>query len=319
MLKSTIEYLNKVFGGVARCESIGLPRSMPLVIISGYKFYKCRILGADCVLAVAALDAVHTPRRVQKQLAQVEAELKMPVVFASGRLHPHDKERYLALRLPTVVPGKFAYLPFVGAMQDTSHRDFILNRDTFSPVAQLLVLAFLEHRLYSPVSVKDAIDVLGVSPPAMQNAFRELECFGLGERVKRSASRALDFAFADSGRALWDKARPRFLSPVRKTVGLLSVPPRGCVVAGVDALAAMGRLNDQPPTVFATALDGFSKRGIEVVSSVGAPYRLQLWAYAPQRLGGDGVDFLSLVLSLSGESDDRVQIEIERLMEEYGW
>jgi hypothetical protein len=102
-------------------------------------------------------------------------------------------------------------------------------------------------------------------------------------------------------------------------VGLPTAPTQGCVVAGVDALAAIGRLNDQPPTVFATAIDGFSKRGIEVVSSLGAPYRLQLWAYAPQRLGGDGVDFLSLVLSLADEKDDRVQIEIERLMEEFQW
>ena len=102
-------------------------------------------------------------------------------------------------------------------------------------------------------------------------------------------------------------------------LGLSCLPAQGCVVAGVDALAALGRLNDQPPTVFATAIDGFGKSGIEVVSSLGAPYRLQLWAYAPQRLGGDGVDFLSLVLSLADESDDRIQIEIERLMGEFQW
>ena len=319
MIKTVIDYLTNGFGEIGGSESIRLPRSMPLVISAGYKFYKCQILGVECVIAVAAEGAVHTPRRVQKQLAQVEAELNKPVVFVTNRLHPHDKERYIALRMPTVAPGKFAYLPFVGAMQDTAHRDFVLNRDTLSSVAQLVVLAFLEHRLHSPATVKDAADLLGFSVPAIQNAFRELECFELGERVKRSASRALDFVFADSGRALWDRARPRLLSPIRKTVGLLSAPTQDCVVAGVDALAAIGRLNDQSPTVFATALDGFGKRGIEVVSAVGAPYKLQLWAYAPQRLGGDGVDFLSLVLSLVDERNDRVQIEIERLMEEFKW
>lgn len=319
MIKTIIDYLANGFGKIAGCESIRLSHSMPLVITAGYKFYKCQVLGVECVIAVAAEGSVHTPRRVQKQLAQVEAELKMPVVFAARRLQPHDKERYIALRMPIVAPGRFAYLPFAGAMQDTSHHDFVLNRDTFSSVAQLVVLAFLEHRLHSPVTVKNASDLLGFSAPAMQNAFRELEGFELGERVKRSASRALDFIFVDSGRALWDKARPRFLSPVRKTVGLLSAPTQDCVVAGIDALAAIGRLNDHTPTVFATALDGFGKRGIEVISSVGAPYKLQLWAYAPQRLGGDGIDFLSLMLSLADERDDRVQIEVKRLMEEFQW
>ena len=319
MIKTVIDYITKGFGEVGGCESIRLPRSMPLVISSGYKFYKCRILGVECVIATAVKGMVHTPRRVQKQLEQVRAELNKPVVFATDGLHPHDKERYVALRIPFVAPGKFAYLPFAGAMQDSTHRDFVLNRDTLSSVAQLVVLAFLEHRLHSPVTVKDAAELLAFSVPAIQNAFRELECFGLGDRVKRSASRALDFVFADSGRALWDKARVRLISPVRKTVGLPCVPTQGCVVAGVDALAALGRLNDQPPTVFATAINGFGKSGIEVVSALGAPYRLQLWAYAPQRLGGDGIDFLSLVLSLADESDDRIQIEIERLMEEFQW
>ena len=319
MIKSVLDYLNKVFGGVAGCESIRLPQSMPLVVIAGYKFYKCRILGADCILAVAAQDAVHTPRRVQKQLSQVESEFKKPVVFATKRLQPHERERYLALRMPTVVPGKFAYLPFAAAMQDASHRDFVLNRDTLSPVAQLLVLAFLEHRLDSPISVRHVAEALGFSAPAIQNAFRELECFGLGERMKRTASRALDFVFAVSGRELWNKARSRLVSPVRKTVGLASAPQEGCVVAGVDALAALGRLNGQKPTVFATALNGFGRRGMEVISAAGAPYRLQLWSYAPQRLGVDKIDFLSLVLSLADDRDDPVQMEVERLMEEFRW
>ena len=107
----------------------------------------------------------------------------MPVVFAARRLQPHDKERYIALRMPIVAPGKFAYLPFAGAMQDSMHRDFVLNRDTLSSVAQLVTIAFLEHRLASPVSVKDASDLLGFST-SIQTA---RGC--LGDEGKRTCSR----------------------------------------------------------------------------------------------------------------------------------
>ena len=320
MKDAVIEYLSEGFGRVEGCESIKLPRSMPLLVTSGYRFCKCRVLGIECVLAMAAETAVHTPRRVQKQLALVEAEMKMPVVFATRRLQPHDKARYVALRVPLVVPGKIAYLPFAGAMQDTSRRDFVVNSATLSAVAQQTVLASLERRLVAPVGVKEAAELLGYSIPAVQNSFRELEYFGIGERVRRKSSRAYQFVFSEAGRGLWEKARPYLASPVRKVVGLASVPKEGCVVAGVDALAALGRLNDQPPTVFATAFDGFAKRGFDVVSAIGAPYLLQLWSYAPQRLGGEGgMDVLSLVLSLSDERDDRVQIEVDRILEEFKW
>ena len=320
MKDAIIQYLSEGFGRVEGGEYIKLPRSMPLVVTSGYKFCKCRVLGSECVLAMAAENAVHTPRRVQKQLALVEAEMKMPVVFATRRLQPHDKARYVALRVPLVVPGKVAYLPFVGAMQDTSHRDFVVNSSTLSAVAQQVVLAFLEHRIAAPVGVKEVVELLGYSIPAVQNSFRELEYFGIGERVRRKSSRAFEFVFSASGRRLWEKARPFLASPVRKVVGLAIPPHEGCVVAGVDALAALGRLNDQPPTVFATAFDRFAKRGFDIVSVFGAPYLLQLWSYAPQRLGGDrGMDVLSLVLSLGDERDDRVQIEIDRILEEFKW
>ena len=320
MKDAVIEYLSKGFGRVEGCENIKLPRSMPLLVTSSYRFCKCRVLGVECMLAIAADNAVHTPRRVQKQLALVEAEMKMPVVFATRRLQPHDKARYVALRVPLVVPGKIAYLPFAGAMQDTSRREFVVNSATLSAVAQQIVLAFLEHRLAESVGVKEAAELLGYSIPAVQNSFRELEYFGIGERIRRKSSRAFQFEFSEKGRELWEKAKPYLASPVRKVVGLATSPKEGCVVAGVDALAALGRLNDQPPTVFATAFDGFAKRGFDVVSAIGAPYLLQLWSYAPQRLGGEGgMDVLSLVLSLADERDDRVQIEVDRILEEFKW
>lgn len=320
--KDIIEYLSKGFGEVQGIKNALLPSTVPLLVTSSYKFFECNILGVDCILAVAAENATHTPRRVQKQLSLVKECMKKPVVFAARNLQPHDKSRFFALRVPLVVPGKVAYLPFAGALQETARREFIVNSSTLSAVAQQVVIGYLEHRIGSPICVKDASELLSYSPPAIQNAFRELEYFGLGERTRRPSAHALEFVFAANGRELWEKAKPLLTSPVRKVVGL-ATPPKdtdGCVVAGVDALATFGRLNEQPPSVYATAQNGFAKRGYEVISTLGAPFQLQLWAYDPQRLGGKGgIDILSLVLSLHGERDDRVQIEIERAIEEFKW
>ena len=317
MIEDVKKYLADGFGGMDVGGKVGLPDSMPLVVKAGYRFSRCRIAGTDCILAEAAANATHTPRRVQKQLAMVGDVFGMPVVFATRRLQPHERERYLALRIPIVVPGKLAYLPFAGMMQDTTHRDYAINRESLSPLAQLLVIGSLEHRLDIPLRAHSAAGTLGCSATAVQNAFRELEYFALGERTRMSGT--IEFIFAAEGRELWDKARPVLGTPVRKVVGLAEPPPDGCVVAGVDALAALGRLNMAPPTEYATAISGFSKRGIEVVSARGAPYRLQLWAYAPCRLGGGQIDTLSLLLSLSGEKDDRVRGEIDRLLKEFKW
>lgn len=321
MLEQLRDYLKNGLGGLGECIRVQLPRSFPLVISSGYVFYRTEVVGRSCVVALAGEGMVHTPRMVQKQLNRVAEEFHLPAVFVTMTLHPHDKERYLAVGQALVVPGKFAYLPFAGTMQDDSRRSLVITRETLSPIAQLIVLAFLEHKLEGSVTIKDAMALLKASPPAIQNAFKEIEYFGLASRKRPAGAVSMELDFAVTGRELWDKAQRFLVSPVKRTVGMLTTPlaQADCVVAGVDALSEMGRLNVHAPTEFAMPLRGFSKRGVEVVSTLGAPIKLQLWAYSPVRLGGVAVDLFSLILSLRGVTDDRVQIEIDRILEEFKW
>lgn len=319
MIETIKSYLSEGFGSLAKCESVSTPLTLPLVIGKGYLFYACEMLGQAFVLSVAKEGTAHTPKRIQRELLEVSETFGMPAVYAAQRLHPHDRERLLALRQPFVVPNKTAYLPFLGLLQDMSRREVVINRTVFSSVAQLIVLGVLEHRLNNPTTIQDAVERLGFSAPAIQNAFREIECFGFAERRKKPGARTVELVFRQGGRALWEQAQARLVSPVRKVVGLAMPPGKDCVVAGVDALAAISRLNEQPPTEFATALAGFSKRGYAVIAALGAPAKLQLWSYSPTRLGGDAPDILSLVLSLADERDDRVRIEVDRILEEFKW
>mgnify|MGYP004657427223 CR=1 FL=1 len=319
MIETIKTYLSEGFGGLAKCESVCAPLTLPLVIGKGYWFYTCEMQSQAFVLSVAKEGTIHTPKRIQRELLEVSMTFGMPAVYAARWLQPHDRERLLALRQPFVVPNKMVYLPFLGLMQDTSRREIVINRTVFSSVAQLIVLGVLEHRLDNPITIQDAVERLGFSSPAIQNAFREIEHFGFAERRKRMGSRTVELAFGQTGRVLWERVRTHLVSPVRKVVGLAMPPGSDCVVAGVDALAAIGRLNEQPPTEFATALAGFSKRGYAVIGALGAPVKLQLWAYSPTRLGGNAPDVLSLVLSLADERDDRVQIEVDRILEEFKW
>ena len=50
-----------------------------------------------------------------------------------------------------------------------------------------------------------------------------------------------------------------------------------------------------------------------------ASIQLELWHYRPAFVYGDRIDPLSLVLSLSDDHDDRVQGEIEEVLEKFKW
>lgn len=319
MIESIKSYLSEGFGSLVKCESVCAPLTLPLIIGKGYWFYACEMQGKAFILSVAKEGTIHTPRRIQRELLEVSETFGAPAVYAARWLQAHDRERLLAIRQPFIVPNKMVYLPFLGLMQDTSHRELVINRTVFSSVAQLIVLGVLEHRLNNPITIQNAVERLGFSSPAVQNAFREIEYFGFAERRKRVGAKTVELVLGQTGRDLWKRVRTHLVSPVRKVVGLTRPPGSDCVVAGVDALAAVGRLNEQPPTEFATELAGFSKRGYTVIAALGAPVKLQLWAYSPTRLGGNMPDVLSLILSLMDERDDRVRIEVDRILEEFKW
>jgi hypothetical protein len=66
-------------------------------------------------------------------------------------------------------------------------------------------------------------------------------------------------------------------------------------------------------------LKGYRATGGQELSARTAQYQLQLWHYSPTAIGGDSIDAVSLFLTLQNDKDDRVQIELDKLQEEFKW
>ncbi len=306
---------------MAKCCAVRLPSSFPFILSSNYLFYKTAIVGCDFVLAVANGKQRYTPRMVQQQLNRAAEFFALPVVFAANVLHPHDKERFLAAKQALVVPGKLVYLPFASIKEERPKKAYVATRDTLSPIAQLVVLAYLEKHLVAPVTILQTAQFLRVTKPAVQMVFKELEAKGLAVRQRKPNVKGYELIFVEKGRALWELAQPLLTSPIIRTVGLAEKPKIGnhCLVAGVDALATRSSLAEVPPTEFAFPLRGFAARQFDILPVDAAPYQAQLWAYEPDRLRKGEIDTLSLLLSLRSTSDDRVQIQIDQLLKEFPW
>ena len=132
---------------------------------------------------------------------------------------------------------------------------------------------------------------------------------------------------AYSRRALWDLAKPFLRSPVQKTLwtfdkGILDLP--GAVVAGEDALARLTLLNEPGQRVVAVASSALAlaaQRGVffepkEVADGVA----VQVWRYEPgMQIKTHVADPLSLWVSLQGSADDRIQMALDELEEQFPW
>lgn len=311
-------YLSKMTGKAVETGRAEMPASLPLLFRDRWKCVSAEFCGVPCVIAIAKSRERYSPIAVRKQLSRLAETMERPVVFAAESIGPHDHERLMAAGQPFVVPDKFMYLPFVGLAANSRKRDFFVDREVVSVTSELIVIGFLEHAFPPELFIADIAERLGVSKPSVQNGFRELEFFGLCERRRRNGARMFSFEFKNVGRELWETAQDILPDPIARTVGLTE-PPQGAVLAGVDALAAMSDLAERSATEFAMRRSDFLAMRVPQVPRVNAPCRLQLWNYQPTIFGADRIDALSLALSLRGNNDDRVQIEIDKLMETFKW
>ena len=310
-------YLTAMLGGKVEVEALSAAeRKQAGWLVNFYALRAATMQGKRHVLAFAKAGQHYTPVAVAKQLAAGRDALGLPLVYVPREMGPHDIPRLIAANVPYVLPKRSLFLPEAGLSVTRAPETPVL-RETFSAPAQLLVLGYILRKWDGAMTLSDGMERSGFSLASVVHAFQEIVHFGAGERLRGSDGRTVQIRLKPA-REIWETCRHRFFNPCKRTIGV-TAKPNGAVLAGVDALAKISALNEDAPTCFAMPLKGFRSLGIEELSPVSAPCKLQLWHYPPTALGGGAIDPASLYLSLQNEPDDRVQIELDKLQETFKW
>ena len=152
----------------------------------------------------------------------------------------------------------------------------------------------------------------------------ELEAGEICKIVQSGRSMVLDFKA--TGRTLWEQVKPQLTSPVKRTRWVQwAKPMEPASLAGMSALSLRTMIAaDRLPTyalplaVFQDSMERGACAGCH--NAENATARIEIWSYNPYLLGDHRmVDPLSLYLSLSNSSDERVQQQLEQLIEEVKW
>jgi DNA-binding MarR family transcriptional regulator len=266
-----------------------------------------------------------SPGEYEKQANLLRPHFEAPVVFVLDSIDSIARQRMLQKGLPFIVPGTQCYLP--GALVDFRERfprKGIQGRDTLSPAAQLVLLYHLQRKRLDGWPLNQIARELRYSTMTLSKVKDELEGAGLCE-VQRKG-RSVSLRFVSEGRELWDLAKEKLSSPVRKTLwAQWATPGYPALRAGISALSEKTMINeDRLPTyaLRASMLEGWLRKGtiIRCPDAETANAKMEGWAYEPKLLGDNlNVDVLSLYLSLRDSHDERVQKELEQLIQGVHW
>ena len=319
MIDAIREYLRAVSRvEVAVSDVRGRLRLTPMVA-SLYDFVRCRADSVEFVLLIERDDAIikPTPAAIEGHIGIVSEQLDgLPVVYAAKRIVSYNRLRLLARRIPFIVPGRQLYLPFLNMVLTEVGEKKPREYSSLGVVAQMILLGY-HNRPHDGISIADAVALTGYTRISVMKAFDELEYFGLAMR-DRSSHRLM---FGGDRRKLFESAKPLLRNPNRRTLFLDKIPDGLTVVkAGTDALSDISMLASGNRREFAAlSSEALRRKDLVEVPHESASVQLELWHYRPAFIYGDRIDPLSLVLSLADYKDDRVQGEVEDILEEFKW
>lgn len=274
-----------------------------------FSFYRTSHMGVELIVAALKAGKMLTPSDLKHQKDRLEELFSAPVVFLLPPVPRYQRARYAERDLFYIIPDKgYARLPFLYAGRKIADRE---AARALTPASQYVLLWHLQRGNLEGLSVRELSEILPQSYLTLSRAVTVLEDVGLCRCRRDGKSKMLHFT--RQGKELWEQAQRVLSSPVSFVWYCDALDGDG-PVAGINALAHYTHLNPETRQTFALSSAQFKVMNPSRVNHTDGNYRIEIWKYPP--LGGSGyVDRLSLALSLRGNNDERVQKEIELMLE----
>ena len=266
-----------------------------------FDYYECSFGGRDFIVPSLKQEKEVTPLQLEHYSYRLESFFSKPIVFLLPETPRYQRVRYAERGLFYLMPDKgYARLPFLYAGKKMSDRT---RAKRLTPAAQYLLLSHLQFESLEGKNLSEINSLVPQSYLTVSRAVTTLEDVGLGFSDRFGKTKVFHFKFIRKD--LWEKAQPYLVSPIL-TVRYYDAFDGSGIIGGINALAHYSHLN--PEEMQTLVLDRNlvpEDNGLE-----DGRYRIEVWKYPPIG-GGPWVDRLSLALSLQENKDERVQKEIE--------
>jgi DNA-binding MarR family transcriptional regulator len=300
--------------------------NLPYRFTEQFEIKRVDILGKS-FLALCACGSDLTPSSIEKQTDWLYEKTGLRCLLIMDSMAAYNRKRLIERKIPFVVPGNQLYLPDLGLDLREHLKKVRQVVSKLSPASQVVVLGCLLRRIkpegeLTPTALAEQF---GYTKMTMSRALDELRALQL---VDRSDSGSFGRSrFVTSGRELWQKARPFLRTPVKKRVYLDEWFDGSKFRAGETALEEKTLLASSRRAVWAVTSEDWKHLPkppyvhiIPEVSKEMAHAEFEIWHYDPGLLTEPpDVDPLSLALSLSDESDERVGMAVDELLRGVSW
>ena len=258
----------------------------------------------------------YTPGQLQKQKELVEKKIHHPVIFIFDKMVSYNVQRLVKQRVNFIIPQKQMFIPDL-LIDLKPHKDIPDNTNEHIPgIAQCIILFHLQINSLEGKSAYEIADLFNVSYANVNRAVRWLKENAVITLVGKKTKH---ITFSNEKRQLWETVLPLLENPIERIVYTDMSVNDNFLISGVNALSEYSMINRENRENYALSKEDFCKLQLQTDRQYGV-HRIEIWRYNPNFLSTNGVvDKLSLYLSLKDTEDERIEIELENMINNITW
>lgn len=292
-------------------------KNLPLYMTGNAEYTMANIDDVPCIVMELKSDIPTLPA-IKKQIKKIQDIEPVPVVIKVQAMSAFRRKNMIEAHIPFIIADEQAYLPFMGTVLNAK---YVNSEDTpelenFKFSTQQLFLWYI-YQEKQMAYISDAAKICSFSSMTMTRATRELSATGIIKVSKDGVKKVLNCNCTK--KKLFERVKKYLKSPV-VAEGYLEKKylSKNMVPAGITALAERSMLNGDKLKTYAVLDSDFDKT--KLISELVDPERqvkVELWSYEPLKFAKDRIaDPVSVALSLEKETDERVEMTIEEMLDE---
>lgn len=321
MNDNIVVYLNKTFGTNFSLYILKVPYDLPIYLQNNRSFYLLSDNTEEFVLVETNDDERFGVVAYEKQMIQFFDYYKKPVAFYFDKLSKAQRDSLISRKI-AFISSEQLYLPYLGM---NFKRRFInstsINYEKMMPITQSLYLYLALILKGDRTNKKDAANYLNVTQTSLTRASLQLLKMDLIEQ--KINGKEYYISIKDSRYDSFLKAKKYLINPIQESYYVETNDSIDAFpMSGESALSRYSMLNE--PKYKCVSMFKDKKIDSLVIEEQWNIERnitkIELWKYDPILFAYNGVvDPISLYMSFQGNEDERIEGELERMIEEYKW
>lgn len=295
---------------------------LPLYLVYGRSFDVVLAGSIKFMLVTMQLDGRFNIQQIAGQVQKIANTANMTVALNLSDVTPYQRKAMMEKGIPFVMLPDQVYLPFLGVgLRNHAFRKERVSYGHLQAVAQQVFLYLFYHRTSLGISKSDLAEQLHLTRTSITRAIDQLDALEVLQKRNSLRSPVLLNPKADLKKFVQED----LIDPVQRRVVIRSGElPRAVWLAGEACLAEYTMLNFPRMEIYACDKKKISMQTLTVVDPIwentDGCVQLELWKYSPELFAKNGkVDKISLYCSLRRNTDERIQGELETMLEEVEW